>query len=147
MALKTVVSNNFLEAMNKFVRTFSTEKGPLALAMLVPSESGLSDRWNLVLSAKWIDEQGLQATIPTISSALLMHVAKTHAAKISRISILRTTDTLVTDLMSLDITPGAAYRVDSLALTMHEINDSIILVAQKIRPQSSTKPQAVKTRA
>ena len=147
MALKTVVSNSFLEAMNRFVRTLSTEEGPLALAMLVPSESGLSDRWNLVLSAKWIDEQGLKATIPTISSSLLRHVAKTHTSKISRISILRTSDTLVTDLMSLDITPGAAYQVDSLALTTREINNSIILVAQKIRPQSSAKPQAVKTRA
>jgi hypothetical protein len=147
MAFKTVVTNNFVEAMNKFVRALSTQKGALALAMLVPSESGLSDKWNLVLSAKWIDQQGLQATIPTISSLLRTHVAKIHAAKIGRISVLRTTDMLVTDLMSLGITPGTAYRVDSLALTMREINDSIILVAQKIPPQSSLIPHAIKTRA
>lgn len=147
MAFKTVVTNSFVEAMNKFIRVLSTQKGALALAMLVPSESGLSNKWNLVLSAKWIDEQELQAAIPTISSLLRTHVAKIHVAKIGRVSVLRTTDMLVTDLMSLDITPGTAYRVDSLALTMREINDSIILVAQKIRPQSSMIPHTIKTRA
>jgi hypothetical protein len=49
--------------------------------------------------------------------------------------------------MSLDVNLGAAYRVDSLALTMREINDAIILVAQKIRPQSGSKAQVIKTRA
>jgi hypothetical protein len=136
MAFKTVVTNGFVEAMNKFVRVLSAEMGELSLAMLVPSESGLADNWNLVLSAKWIDSGGLQATIPKISSLLLTHVPKVHTAKIGRISVLRTTDTLVADLMSLDVNLGAAYRVDSLALTMRVINYSIILVAQKIRPQT-----------
>jgi hypothetical protein len=147
MAFKTVVKTSFLEAMNKFVRVLSTQEGNLALAMLVPSESGLPDKWNLVLSGKWIDEKGLQAAIPTISSLLRTHISKNNAAKIGRISVLRTTDTLVTELISLDIAPGTAYRVDSLALTVRGIEDAIILAAQKTLLPAGNRHQSVKTRA
>jgi hypothetical protein len=147
MALKTMVTDNFVLAMTKFLEVLSTRKGNLYLAMLVPSESGLSDKWNLVLSGKWIDEEGLQATIPKISSLLLSHVPKNHAAKIERISVLRTSDALITELALLNIPLGTAYRIHaSAALTLRGIEDSIVLIAQKKPSQAASKIHAAKTR-
>jgi hypothetical protein len=146
MAFKTVVTDNFVAAMSKFLRVLSTQKGGLALAMLVPSESGLSDKWNLVLSSKWIDEEGLQVTIPEISSLLKTHVPKNHAAKIERISVLRTSDAVIKDLALLDIPLGTAYRVHTSTLSLRGIADPIILIAQKSHSQAAAKPQTVKTR-
>jgi hypothetical protein len=146
MALKTVVADNFIVAMTKFLKTLSAQKGDLTLAMLVPSESGLSDKWNLVVSGKWIDDEGLQMVIPQISSSLRMHVPKNHTAKIERISVLRTSDTLISELVSLDIQLGTAYRVHTSALSLRGIEDPIILVAQKSPSHAVSRHQPVKTR-
>lgn len=144
MAFKTVVVNNFVEAIGRFLRVLAAERGDLNLAMLVPAGSGLSDKWNFVLSAKWIDGNGLQAAIPSISSLLRTHVSKNNAARIERISVLRTSDLLVTDLMSLDISLGTAYRVDTLALSLRNIEDAIVLIARKTRSQTGSNFQTVK---
>jgi hypothetical protein len=129
------------------VRELTTKKGPFALVMLVPSESGLSDKWNLVVSAKWIDDSGLQAAIPTISSSLKEHLSRLNAKKAERISVLSTTDSLVTDLKSLDLQPGTAYHVQTFALTARGIEEAIILAAHQPRPSSVRQLQTVRTRA
>jgi hypothetical protein len=131
VALKEVVKNGFVQQLIEFVRKMEDSKGQLTLAMLVPSESGLADKWNLVLSAKWIDEKGLQTAIPMITSALLEYLSKANIQKIERISPIGTEDSLVTDLVgSIEVEPDTAYRVQLFALTMRGIESAIILVAK-----------------
>jgi hypothetical protein len=147
MAFKTVVANSFLEQVLDSVRHMTAKNGPFALVMLLPSESGLPNKWNLVVSAKWIDDSGLQAAIPTVSSSLREHLSKLNAKKIERISVLSTTDSLVQDLKLLDIQPGTAYQVQTFALTARGIGEAIILAAQQPRSSSARQLQTVRTRA
>ena len=146
MAYKTVVVNPFVEQLTEFVKRTSDEKGQYALAMLVPSET-LADKWNLVLSASWIDNSGLRAAIPTVTSLLRKYLSKLNARKIERISVVPTTDSLVAELVSFDIRPGTAYQVQALALTARGLDDAIILAAQRPGAGGYHGKQSVQSRA
>jgi hypothetical protein len=147
MALKTVVANGFVQQLTEFVQKTETSKGQFTLAMLVPSESGLTDKWNLVLSARWIDDQGLQPAIPMITSSLLHHLSKTNVQKIERISPLSTHDSLVKDLIGeMEVVPGTAYRVHSFTLTKRGIEGAIILAARNPGFLPNRQPQTVRMR-
>jgi hypothetical protein len=97
--------------VKKFLQTMSREHGDFVLAMLVPSQAGLSDRWNLVLSAPWIDRGGLAATIPTITSSLVEHLSGANAHKLERISVLPTSDQFVVRLMGLGVPLGEIHQL------------------------------------
>jgi hypothetical protein len=149
MALKEVVRNEFVRQLVKFVQKMEASKGDFTLAMLVPSPSGLIDKWNLVVSAKWIDDQELLRAIPTISSALLKYLSQENAGKIERISPLSTSDSIVRDLVgSVEVTPlaGRGVRVQSFALTSRGIEDAIILAARNPSFVQSRQPQTVRVR-
>src|SRR5258708_6384485 len=146
MALEKVV-NEFIEQLAKFVQRIEVSRGEFTLAMLVPSESGLADKWNLVLSAKWIDDKGLQRAIPVITSSLLDHLSKANVQKIERISPLSTSDSIVRDLVGeREITPGVAYRVQSFTLTKKGIEYAIVLAARNPSFSPNRQPQTVRAR-
>lgn len=131
MALKAVVTNGFVQQLIEFVKSMEAHKGWFTVAMLVPSESGLTDKWNLVLSSKWIDDQGLEPAIPAITSSLLKHLSTTNARKIERISPLSTNDSIVKDLVGeIELIPGTAYRIQSFSLGIRGIEEAIMLAAR-----------------
>ena len=147
MALKAVVANRFVQQLVEFVQKMETSKGQFTLAMLVPSESGLTDKWNLVLSAKWIDDQGRQPAIPMITSSLLHHLSKANVQKIERISPLSTNDSRVRDLVGeMEVVPGTAYRGQLFALTKWGIEEAIILAARHPSFSPNRQPQTVRVR-
>lgn len=114
MAYTQMVNENELSALErqvmKFLEQMADKEGDFALAMLVPSHAGLSDKWNLVLSARWIDREGLGRAIPNITSSLLKHVSGTNAHKFERVSVLPTNDRLVVEL-SRSHAPSRTYRL------------------------------------
>lgn len=146
MAFKTVVNNSLTEQLLDSIAALAEKRGEFTLVMLVPSGSGLSDSWNLVVSAKWTDEKGFHVAIPIISSSLREHLSKANGSKISRISVLGTTEPLVTELKSLDIPLGTAYRVEMFALAARGIEEAIVLVAQQVRHSHGRKLQTTRTR-
>ena len=147
MAFKTMVTNAFVQQIAAALQKLIVEWGEFTLAMIVDSETGLSDRWNLVLSAKWIDDNGLQAVIPTITASLQKHLSKTNASKIDRISVLPTNHPLVTDLVDLDISMGTAYKVEASALMIRGLFDVVVFAAQKPRSITNIQRQKIRTRA
>jgi len=147
VAYETVVRNPFVTQIAEFVRRTGDEKGKYALAMLLPSEAGVTDKWNLVLSAPWIDNAGLKAAIPTITSLLQRHLSKVNLSKIERISVLPTTSPFVTELFFLDISPGAAKQVQAPALARRGIEDAIVLAAQQPGPAGYHQKQSAHSRA
>ncbi|HLJ30519.1 MAG TPA: hypothetical protein VKY85_27695 [Candidatus Angelobacter sp.] len=147
MAFKTLVTNGFAQQLTELVQTMEASKGPFTLAMLVPSEWGLADKWNLVVSAKWIDKEGLEPAIPTITSSLLDHLSKINVGKIQRISPMSTKDSIVNDVIEeVDVTPGTAYRVQLFALNMRGIEEAIILAARRPSVSPNRQPQPVRAR-
>lgn len=148
MALKTLVVNPppFVKQVAAYLQQMSEQQREFALAMLVPSEA-LSDKWNLVLSAPWIDREGLSAVIPTVTSALLRHLSKVNARKLERISILSTTDSLVSRMADLRIPAGETYLIQNYPLTSSGVGDVIVLVAQRPGTSRNYHAQPVQTRA
>jgi hypothetical protein len=114
-----------------------------SLAMLVPSETGLSDRWNLVLSAQWIDRDGLNATIPTITSALLKHLSKVNAHKLERISVLPTKDPFVATLEALRVPLGEVHLLQYFP----RAEGAMVLVAEPPGTGRNYQSQPAHTRA
>ena len=147
MAFKTVVTNALTEQIIAALQKLTAERGEFTLAMIVPSETGLTDRWNLVLSAKWIDDNGLQAVIPTITISLQKHLSKANASKMDRISVLPTSHPLVADLIDLDISIGTAYKVEASALMIRGLFDVVVFAAQKPRSVTLIQRQKIRTRA
>lgn len=95
MAFKVAVKNTFMRQLNEFAQTMEASRGEFTLAMLVPSEFGLTDKWNLVVSANWIDDKDLLGAIPIITSGFLKHLSKSNAGKIEQVSPLSTKDSFI----------------------------------------------------
>jgi hypothetical protein len=157
MAHKAVVTNPspLVRQTVEFLRQMTQQKGEFALAMLLPSETGLSDKWNLVLSAPWIDGDGLGATIPTITASLLKHLSKVSAHRLERVSVLRTTDPLVvfaveelrTPLGEVSFVERFWNRPDPARAGNPQLEDAYILVAEQPRTSRGHHAQPVQTRA
>jgi hypothetical protein len=128
MAYKTLVAkpSKLVKQVLAFLQGMTEQKGEFTLAMLVPSETGLLDKWNLALSAPWIDRGGLQATIPTITSSLLKHLTTANAHKLERVSVLPTSDQFVVSMSGFSIPLGEVY----LVRYSPQINGAIVLVAE-----------------
>jgi hypothetical protein len=129
------------------------EKGDFALAMLLPAESGLSDKWNLVLSAPWIDHEGLGATIPKITASLLKHLSNVNAHKLERVSVMSTAEPLVAFLPEDWRTPLGEVlkrswrRPDPARAGVPQFEDAYILVADQPRTSRGHQAQPLQTRA
>jgi hypothetical protein len=149
MAFKTLVENpSPLERQAVgFIKQMTEKRGDFALAMLLPSEAALSGRWNLVVSAPWIDHEGLTAAIPTLTSELRRHLSKVNARKLERVSVLPTSDSLVVGMETLRIAPGQVYVVENYPLTANDIADAIVLVAQRPNVAGGYYAQPVHSRA
>jgi len=155
MAYKTVVTNPSALARQvvEFLRQMTQEKGDFALAMLLQAESGLSNKWNLVLSAPWIDREGLGATIPTITASLLKHLSNVNAHKLERVSVMSTDEPLVAFAPEDWRTPLGEVvkrswgRPDPARAGVPQLEDAYILVADPPRTPRAHHTQPVQTRA
>jgi len=155
MAYKTVVTNPSVLARQvvESLRRMTEEKGDFALAMLLPAESGLSDKWNLVLSAPWIDREGLSATIPTITASLLKNLSNVNAHKLERVSVMSTAEPLVAFAPEDWRTPLGEVvkrswsRPDPARAGVPQFEDAYILVAEPPRVSARNQAQPVQTRA
>jgi hypothetical protein len=157
MAYKTVVANPspLVRQTVGFLQQMTQQKGDFALAMLLQSESGLSDKWNLVLSAPWIDRDGLGATIPTITASLLKHLSKVNAHKLERVSVLPTTDPLVGLMAEHSISLGEVYFVPELwarrefgaQAGVPQLEGAFVMVAEQPRTSRGHQAQPAQTRA
>ncbi|MGC1371823.1 MAG: hypothetical protein WA824_06755 [Candidatus Sulfotelmatobacter sp.] len=127
MAFKTLVTNpsSLAKEVERFLQSMKEWRGDFFLAMLAPSETSLPDKWNLVLSAWCIDNDGLTAAIPEITSVLLKYLSKANARKLERVSVLPTSDPLVQTMADLRIGLGEFYLVQYLP----HANDAIVLLA------------------
>jgi hypothetical protein len=145
MAIVTVVEDPspLARQVVLFLRQMTQQNKDFALAMLLPSEAALSDKWNLVLSASWIDRDGLRAVIPRITSSLQKHLSKVNARKLERISVLPTIDPLVTAMAGFRIPLGEV----SLVQYFPQAEEAIVLVAEPPGTSRSYHAQPVQTRA
>ena len=145
MAYKTLVTNPspFVKQVAEFVQRTTREKGSFALVMLLPSESGLSDRWNLVVSAPWIDRAGGRAAIPTVTSSLRPFLSKATANKLERVSVLPIDSALVETMEDFRVSPGEAHLIQAFP----KAEGAIVFVAEPPKVHAAHNFRTVQTRA
>ena len=145
MAYKTLVTSPspFVKQVAEFVQRMTREKGGFALVMLLPSESGLSDKWNLVLSAPWIDRAGGKAAIPTVTSSLRPFLSKASASKLERVSVLPIDSTLVGTMEGFRVSLGDVHLIQAFP----KAEGAIVFVAEPPRTSTEHNSQPVHTRA
>ena len=151
MAYKTLVADAFTTRLWDALRSIEEDKGSFALAMVVPSESGLSQKWNLVVSAHWMDQEGVRNSVIRISSALKQYLPKSMANRIERISVMPGSDPFVREMALLNISGGLGisggppFRVESLALMSHGVEDATVFVAKRPSEQQQRTRATVRT--
>jgi hypothetical protein len=138
-----VVSGQFYEQMIGAIREIAKRKGSFTLVMLLPSNTQ-DAQWDAVFSAKWLDPLSLREAVKSLSDELKGTLPDGAFAKIQRVSILRTTESFVREITSdltIAITPGTAYRVQTFAFSRFGVDEAIILVAD---PPSQAHTQGSK---
>ncbi|MGZ4825616.1 MAG: hypothetical protein ACXVZT_13430, partial [Terriglobales bacterium] len=141
VAYKTVVADTFTSRLWEALRSVEEHKGPFSLAMIVPSESGLAEKWNLVVSAPWMDREGVRGSVIEVSSALREYLPKSLANQIERISVMPGSDSFVREMALLNISGGTPYRVENLALMNRGFEDAIVFVAKRAsEPHQGNRP-------
>ena len=95
MAYTQVVTQGDLEALQRFLRTLEGRKGKLTLALLLRDTEEFSSRWNLIVSARWIDNTGPKTVVSYVSELLTTSIQRKTLNLIGRISPLSSHDSFV----------------------------------------------------
>ncbi len=99
MADKKMVSDRARMQLQRALGQLAEEKGNLRLAMLMSTE--LPDRWDLVVSAPWMDSLGSRSVIKDLTARLLNQVDKNFLSAIDRVSVLQASDPFVERMTAL----------------------------------------------
>ena len=100
--ISTLISN-----MRKVVETLRVQQGDFTLAMLYTADLEAESSWNFVVSAPWTDSKGVGEAIRIIAQALNQGLDLENQSAISRITVLKTSDPFVQDMIRLYPTPPA----------------------------------------
>jgi len=135
MASKEVVTARTREQIQQLLRKLAQEKGGLRLAMLMPTE--LPQRWNLLVSAPWMDSLGTRSVISDLTSRLLRHVDKNALSAIDRVSVMPSSDPFV--LRIVEILNGflgvdasshkGGFRLHDTVIEGYDIPEAFVFVA------------------
>ena len=138
-----MVSGQFYELMIAAIREIAKRKGSFTLVMLLPSNTREA-QWDAVFSAIWLDPLSMREAVKSMSEELDRTLPDGAFTKIQRVSILRTTESFVREVTSdltIPITPGTAYRVQSFAFSRFGVDEAVILAAD---PPSQAHTQGSK---
>lgn len=140
MAFQAVVDQKKLK---NILRDVTKQKGKFFLAMLVQTSPDLPQRWNLVVSAPWIDASGLRSAVSYLSSQLATNLDKSSLSVIDRISPIPTTQPVVENVgrssrLALD-DPNGPWTIRNWQIGDWFIPYGYLFVADP-NPQQSAAP-------
>jgi hypothetical protein len=119
--------------VEKVVESLRAKHGEFALAILYNDALEASSGWNLIVAAPWTDRMGVAEATRIIAHALNQGLGLENQRAISRITVLKTSDPFVRDMIGLyPVTPGA--RMPIRQLTAGQVNEGsgFILYSQKV---------------
>jgi hypothetical protein len=107
--------SQMVEALNQIEREVSLQKGPFTLFALFERED-LPNRWDLVVSAPWIEDDNVQA-IKLLAGELKRLLPPNQVERVSTIVLLGTRDASVVALTSrhstehgrIEVTDASSY--------------------------------------
>jgi hypothetical protein len=87
--------------VQKVVEKLRVESGDFKLAMLYNSALDMPANWNLIVSSDWTDRMGIPEATKLIASELHATLGLENRPAISRITVLKTKDPFVRDMIRL----------------------------------------------
>jgi hypothetical protein len=105
MHLPTLVAD-----VQKVLLILRVDHGDYLLAMLYNADLGAETNWNLIVSSDWTDHLGIPQSTRVIARELYAGLRTENKAAFSRVTVLKTDDPFVEDMVSLypEVVEGAA---------------------------------------
>ena len=130
-----MVNKQAMVQLQEVLSKLARDRGSLRLAMLMPTE--LPNRWNLLVSAPWMDTLGPRSAIKELTSRLLNHVDRNFLSAIDRVSVVPGTDPFVeriTDIVQsfLGVNPTAhegGYQLRDATVEGRDIPEAFVFAA------------------
>jgi hypothetical protein len=123
-----------VDDIQRIVERLRRERGEFALAMLYNPDGLQADsRWNLIVSAPWMDKMGFAEATLFVTETLSKDSEFQDKRAISRVSVLETADPFVRDMTRLypDIGGGEPRRVDQLTAGSVNEGSGFVLYSQR----------------
>jgi hypothetical protein len=118
--------------LRKLARTVEKKAGPIALFMLLAPDIETEDAWNLMVSARGLDEQSRATAIKQLTEWLRHDVDESHWPRFSRVTVLRTDDPFVKAVNKAFRARRSVVNLQSVNLFGVEIPKAILLQSSKV---------------
>ena len=119
--------------VEKVVESLRAQRGDFTLAMLYNNALEAESSWNLIVSALWTDKLGAVEATRVIAQALNQGLGLENQRAISRVTVLKTSDSFVQDMVGLyPVTPGSRVPVAQLTAGQVTEGSGFILYSQKM---------------
>jgi hypothetical protein len=96
-----MVATAVVGEVQRILKQLRDERGEFSLAMLYSSFEAGEGGWNLIVSARWVDEMGVSAARDLVVKCLSRSLSEENKPQISRVTVLNTNDQFVVALTSL----------------------------------------------
>ncbi len=124
--------------VQKTLLMLRAEHGEYRLAMLYNSDVGAQTNWNLIISSEWTDRMGIPQATRAIARELYKGLSPENKDALSRVTVLRTDDPFVEDMMNLYPEIGENTGVPFKQVTAGGINEGGAFVFY-LRPRSKSE--------
>jgi hypothetical protein len=122
-----------VDDVEKPIETLRIQHGEFTLAMLYNDTLDAVSGWNLIVSAPWTDAMGSAETIRLIARVLDESLSLENKRAISRITVLKTSDSFVRDMTRLyAVKPGSHIPLSQVTAGEITEGSGFILYSQKV---------------
>jgi len=109
------------------------ERGEFALAMLYNNVLEAETSWNLIVSAAWTNEMGVAEATRLIAQVLNESLGQENQRAVSRITVLKTSDPFVRDMVRLyAVKPASPMALPQVTAGDVTEGGGYILYSQKV---------------
>ncbi len=131
MPVSTLVSN-----VRRILEGLRVTHGPFVLAMLYSSSEEEGTGWNLIISAPWADQAGVDAATSEVIHALSLDLSLENRSAIARVTVLPTSDPFVREVTSnFNVSsPGAEQAVRNFTADGVPVGSGHIFFSQQLTP-------------
>lgn len=105
------------------IEELRVSRGEFTLAMLYNLDLDANTNWNLIVSSDWTDALGIPESTRNIARALHEHLGLENKGAISRVTVLKTSDPFVKDMIRLYPVAGPGGGVPLNQVTAGEIRE------------------------
>lgn len=132
--------------IKKLARELRRRDGPLALLMLVVDPT-VSVHWNVVVSARGLDEKSLIDGIREVIDAIRRTISKELWPSVKGVRVVRTDDPFVTAMTSEYPTRGGVLTLRSCTIEDMEISKALVFVSKRLRPAAAKRRRPRRSQA